>query len=185
MKARLSILILVLGVGAVLIGWVYESRLRSQVETRALEVPDNIDYFLANLDYRAIDASGALEYAFQSPRLEHYPLDDVSRIESPSLQIHGQRDGWEVDAREGEFRHADNLLRLRREVVMNRAGDDPLRVSTEILRFEPDRDLVSTEASVVIESRRGRIEADRASFDLAAGVYRFTRSRATYRNDGS
>jgi len=185
MKSRLLILIAVLGVGAVLLGWVYETQLRSRVESRVLEVPDNIDYFLANLNYRAIDTNGALEFAFQSPRLEHYPLDDVSHIESPALQIHGQRNGWEVAALEAEFHHADNLLRLRRQVVMYRTGADPLRLSTESLRFEPDRDLVSTEASVVIETGRGRIEADQASFDLAAGIYRFSRSRATYRNDGS
>ncbi len=185
MKSRLAILIAVLGVGAVLIGWVYESRLRPEVESRELVVPDDIDYFLANLVFRAIDADGNLEYEFHSPRLDHFPLDDLSRVETPSLQIYGQRDGWQVDAREGEFRHADNLLYLRREVVMERGGAEPLRLSTENMLFEPDRDFVSTQTDVVIETRNGRIEAARVSFDLAAGIYRFTRSSATYGNDGS
>ena len=185
MKSRLVILIAVLGVGAVLIGWVYESKLRSRVESRELVVPDDIDYFLANLKFRAIDDSGELEYEFQSPRLEHFPLGDLSRIETPLLQIHGRHHGWRVVAQEGEFRHADNQLYLRRDVVMNRDGAEPLRLSTESMLFEPGRDLVSTETEVVIETRQGNIRAARASFDLAAGIYRFTRSRATYLNDGS
>lgn len=185
MKSRLLILIAVLGVGAVLFGWVYESKLRSRVESRELVVPDNIDYFLANLNFRSIDDQGEIEYQFQSPRLEHYPRNDVSWIETPSLQIRDDPDGWQVDALEGEFQHADNLLRLRRQVVMKREGADPLRVLTESIRFEPDRELVSSEASVVIESARGRIEAEQASFDLAAGIYRFTNSRGVYRRDGS
>lgn len=185
MKSRLVILIAVLGVGAVLIGWVYESRLRPRVESRELVVPENIDYFLANLDYRAIDADGKLEYEFRSPRLEHFPHDDVSRIETPSLQIYGRHDDWRVDALEGEFRHADNQLYLRRQVVMNRDGADPLRLSTESILFEPDRGLVSSEDDVVIETRAGRIRAEQARFDLAAGIYRFTRSTAIYHHDGS
>ena len=185
MKSRLIILIVVLGVGAVLIGWIYESKLRQQVQPRELVVPDNIDYFLANLDYRAIDADGRLEYEFRSPRLEHYPRGDLSLIQTPSLQIHGHRDNWQVDAQEGEFQHGDNLLTLRRDVVMNRDGTDPLRLSTESIRFDPDRSLVSTDTEVVIETRHGHIKAARASFDLAAGIYRFTNSTAIYGNDGS
>jgi len=184
MKTRVIILIVVLGVGAVLIGWVYESQLRQQVTSRELVVPDNIDYFLANLDYRAIGADGRLEYEFRSPRLEHFPRDDLSMIQTPSLQIHGHRDDWRVNAEEGEFQHGENLLTLRRDVVMNREGADPLRLTTESIRFEPDRDLVTTDTEVVIETRHGRIEAARASFDLANGIYRFTRSSATY-HDGS
>ena len=185
MKYRLSILIALLGISAVLFGWVYESKLRFQIGTRELVVPDNIDYFFANLDYRSIDDSGRLDYEFHSPRVEHYPRGDVSRIQTPSLQIYSEPDGWKVDALEGEFLHADNLLRLRRQVVMERGGADPLQVLTESIRFEPDRELISSEASVVIESRRGRIEAERASFDLAAGIYRFTNSRGVYGRDGS
>jgi lipopolysaccharide export system protein LptC len=185
MKSRLTILIAVLGFGAVLLGWVYESQLRTRVETRELVVPDNIDYFLANLKFRAIDDDGELEYALQSPRLEHFPRGDLSRIQTPALQIYSPRDDWRVVALEGEFRHAENLLYLRRDVVMNREGVDPLRLSTESIRFEPGRDFVATEAEVVIETRAGRIEAERASFDLAAGIYRFTRSSAIYHNDGS
>jgi lipopolysaccharide export system protein LptC len=184
MKIRLLVVIAVVGVGAVVIGWIYESRLRPPVEAQELEVPDNIDYFLANLNYRAIDEDGRLEYEFRSPRLEHYPRDDVSRIELPSVDIYGNDGDWRVDALEGELRHADNLLRLSREVVMQRSGDNPLRVLSERVRFEPDQDLLSSESSIVMLSQQGRIEAERGEFDLADRVYRFSNSR-TILNDAA
>ena len=180
MKPRLIILVAVLGVAAVLAGWVYELRLRSPLQPQELLVPDNIDYFLTELDFRSIDDSGKLEFAFRSPRLEHFRRDDVSIIETPSLRIYTEPENWQVVAQEGEFVHRDNLLRLSRRVVMDRSGADPIRISTESIRFEPDLDRITAESPLVIESSRGRIEAEQASFDLAGGVYRFNRSRAVY-----
>jgi LPS export ABC transporter protein LptC len=150
-----------------------------------LEVPDNIDYFLVNLNYRAIDADGRLEYEFRSSRLEHYRRDDVSRMEVPSMDIYDQRGAWRVDALEGELRHAENLLRLSREVVMKRGGRKPLQVLTERIRFEPDKELVSSEASIVLLGAQGRIEAERGVFDLASGVYRFDNSKTVFVDAGS
>ena len=51
MKLRLLILVMVVGVAAVIAGWVYESRLRPQALSEELEVPDNIDYFLVLVTY--------------------------------------------------------------------------------------------------------------------------------------
>lgn len=182
MKFRLLILIAVFGVAAVVAGWVYESRLRPPAVAQELEVPDNIDYFLVDLNYRAIDETGRLEYEFRSPRLEHYRRDDVSRIEVPSVDIFGDRGDWRVDALEGELRHAENLLRLSRQVVMMRTGPQPLQVLTERIRFEPDRNLVSSEAAIVMLGNQGRIEAERGVFDLASGIYRFSNSKTVFDN---
>ena len=182
MKFRVLILIAVLGVAAVVAGWIYESRLRPPAVAQELEVPDNIDYFLVNLNYRAIDEDGRLEYEFRSPRLEHFRRDDVSRIEVPSVDIYGDGGDWRVDALEGELRHTENLLRLSRDVVMQRAGPRPLQVLTERIRFEPDKDLVSSEADIVMLGNQGRIEAERGEFDLAAGVYRFKNSKTVLDN---
>ncbi len=180
MKSRVLVLILVLGLVAIAAGWVYESRLRPREEPVALTIPDNIDYFLTYLNYRATNDSGVLDYEFSSSRLEHYRRDDVSRIEAPSLQIYRDPDLWQVDALTGEFEHAANLLRLSRQVVMQKTGDNPLELRTERIRFEPDRDLVASEASVTMRDSRSRVEAERAVFDLAGKVYRLSKTRAIY-----
>ena len=67
---------------------------------------------------------------------------------------------------------------------MLKQGDAPMQVYTESLSFEPDRELVRAESEIVMINRHGRIEAQRAEFDLAAKIYRFDRTRAVYRHDG-
>lgn len=180
MKTRLLIFVVIFGIGAAAVGWVYESRLRPEVEQAGLLIPDNIDYFLTNLNYRAMNTEGQLDFEFDSRRLEHYPRTDTSRIEIPSLQIYRDTDHWQVDAQRGEFQHRANTMRLQQQVVMSKSGENPLELHTESIRFEPDRDLVSTEASLLMRTRQSRIEADQGVFDLAARVYRLTGTRAVY-----
>jgi LPS export ABC transporter protein LptC len=184
-KSRLSILVIILGIVAIAAGWIYESRLRPEVERADLVIPDNIDYFLTNMRYRSMSTEGALDYEFNSRRLEHYRLNDVSHIEVPSLRIYRKTSQWKVDALKGEFLHQDNLLRLRQQVVMQKQGRNPMQMYTESIRFEPDRDLVSSEASVLIHSKQARIEAEQAIFDLAGEVYRFSKARTTYYHEDS
>lgn len=180
MRSRALIFVVVLGVIAVAAGWVYESQLRSRIETAEFTVPDSIDYFLTNLDYRAVDTNGDLDYEFSSRRLEHYPRNDVSLIEVPVLNIYRSSARWQVNALQGELQHKDNLLWLRDQVVMQKSGNDPFEVLTDSIRFEPERDLVSSEQAVLMRSNQARIEAEAAVFDLAARVYRLTRTRAIY-----
>jgi LPS export ABC transporter protein LptC len=85
MKLRLMVLVIILGIAASVLGWVYESRLRSQDDKADLIIPDNIDYFLTNLRYRVMNSEGILDFEFNSPRLEHYPGTDVSNIDVPSM----------------------------------------------------------------------------------------------------
>ena len=169
MKIRLLAFVLVLGLAAIAIGWVYESRLAPEEAPAATEIPDNIDFYLAEMRMRSIDRDGALDFELDSPRVEHLQRGDVSRIVQPRLRIHREPGNWTVEARRGRFEHRDNLLRLQREVIMRRAGDRPLELRTERIRFEPDRDLVATESSVsMLDGKDG-------------DIYRLTAARAVYR----
>jgi LPS export ABC transporter protein LptC len=180
MNLRLLVLVTILGIAAIALGWVYESRLRPQDEKAELIIPDNIDYYLTNLRYRAMNTEGSLDFEFNSPRLEHYPGTDVSNIEVPSIQIYREADHWLVDALNGEFLHQDNLLRLRNQVVIQKQGDNPFQMYTEGIRFEPDLNLVTSEAKVLMRSKQTQIEAEQAIFDLAGKIYRFNKTRSVY-----
>ena len=185
MKIRTYILIAVLGVSAIATGWFYESRVRTAQQKAELEIPENIDYFLTHLDYRAMAETGHPDFAFQSPRLEHHPVTDISHIQIPSIQIFRDPDPWLVDARKGEYQHRDNVLRLMHQVVMRREGIEPIEIYAERMRFEPDIDLVTSESDIVIESEVSRIEAEHAVFNLADRVYSMRNARTTYHNDQS
>jgi LPS export ABC transporter protein LptC len=137
------------------------------------------------MNYRALNAEGKLDFEFQTPRLEHFPHGDVSRIQVPSIQIQTDSDPWLVDSLAGEYQHANNLLRLTRQVVMQRHGESPMQVYSESIRFEPDRDLVTAESDTLMVVPQARIRADFAVFDLARKVYKFTRTHSVYKNENS
>jgi LPS export ABC transporter protein LptC len=185
MKSRFIIFVIIFGFGAIAVGWVYESRLRP-VEEKADQVfPDEIDYFLTNLRYRALKANGKLDFQLTSPRLEHYPRNDTSSIEVPSMQIYNDIDPWHIDALTGEYQHGNNLLQLKQEVVMQKQGPSPIQVYTESISFEPDRELISTDSEILMVSPQARIHAERAEFDLARKIYRFRKTRAVYSHEDS
>lgn len=185
MKIRTYILIAVLGISAIVTGWLYESRVRPAQEQADLKIPDNIDYFLTHLDYRAMAETGHPDFAFQSPRLEHQPVTDISHIQIPSMQIFRDPDPWLVDALKGEYRHRENVLRLMHQVVMRREGSEPVEIHAERMRFEPDIDLVTSESAIVMQNEVSRIEADHAVFNLADRVYSMRNARTIYHNDQS
>ncbi|MCP4768056.1 MAG: LPS export ABC transporter periplasmic protein LptC [Gammaproteobacteria bacterium] len=184
-KSRLLIFVIIFGIAAIAVGWVYESNLRPQEKEVQLVIPDDIDYFLTNMHYRALNEDGELDFHLYSPRLEHYPHNDVSEIEVPSMQVFRKSDPWQIDAITGEYLHRENLMRLRQEVVMQKQGAQPMRVYTDSIRFEPDRDLVTAESDILMISPQARIKAERAQFDLASKVYRFEKTRAVYHREDS
>jgi LPS export ABC transporter protein LptC len=174
---------LIFGIAAIAVGWVYESNLHPRENKTKLVIPDDIDYFLTNMNYRVLNAEGELDFELYSPRLEHYPHNDVSSIEVPSMQVYTQADPWQIDATSGEFMHAEELMRLRRDVVMQKAGTRPMQVYTESIRFELNRDLVTAETDILMISQQSRIQAEHAEFDLAGRVYKFKKARAVYHRE--
>ena len=185
MKSRVFIFVIIFGFGAIAVGWVYETSLRPDEKKASLVFPDDIDYFLTNLRYRALKADGKLDFQFRSPRLEHFPRNDISSIEEPSMQIYNDIDPWQIDALTGEYRHGNNRRQGNQQVVMQKQGPSPMQVYTESISFEPDRDLVSTDSEILMVSPQARIRAERAEFDLARKVYRFSKARAVYSHEDS
>ena len=176
---------LILGCAAVAVGWVYERSLREIGETASLSIPDDIDYFMTNMNYRALSSAGKLDFEFHTPRLEHYPHNDVSNLQTPSIRIETETLPWLVDSLVGEYQHANNLLHLTRDVVMQRKGQSPVQVFTQSIRFEPDREWITADSEITMLQPNSRIVAERGEFDLAGQVYKLKRTRAVYHHEDS
>lgn len=185
MKARWLPLVIIFGIAAIAVGWIYQSQSRSESASSATSIPDNIDYYLTHLNYRTMTKAGNLNYEFQSIRLEHHNLDDISHITRPSLQIYRNSEFWQVDSILGMIEHQSNLLRLEQQVVMLKSGDKALKITSESIRFEPDRDLVISDSGVIVTTATARIKAEAASLNLADKIYSFKKTRAIYHNENS
>lgn len=174
------VIVLIAGIIAIAVGWIYQSNSSSLATGTALEIPKNIDYFMTNFRYRSFDQSGQLDYQFESPYLEHYIKEDISRIEAPVVLAYRQSDDWRVEADIGEMYHRSNTMQLSNNVVMQKMGADPMLVRSESILFEPDRDLLVSDQGLVIESSNARIVAEQGVFDMQNQVYNLKTAKALY-----
>ena len=185
MNLRVIVAVVVFGIVAIALGWVYESQLKFKVPSAELVIPNNIDYYLTHIDYRVTNVEGNLDYEFSSPRLEHRPSTDISHIVSPAMQIYRVSEHWLVNSEQAQIQHRNNILMLQQNVVLQKLGDDPLHLTTETLQFEPDRDLVTMPEKVLIRSNSAQIEAEQATFNLNSKVYLLQKARTVYTNENS
>ncbi|MDJ0833460.1 MAG: LPS export ABC transporter periplasmic protein LptC [Gammaproteobacteria bacterium] len=166
--------------GAVSIGWFFETR-PSRLQLSPLEVPDNIDYYLANFSYRALDDNGLPHFELQSPYLEHYIREDVSQIEQPFIIYQADPHEWRASAEQGSLSHQQELLQLNRQVDLQRIGNQqPLQLNTEVMILETRNDQIELPEAVKITTDTMILHADNASLDILKNYYQFNQVRATY-----
>ncbi len=179
---KLSSIVLVLGAGiiAIVIGWIYQSQNKPAENRTELEIPIDIDYYLSQLTYRAMAKSGALDYELRSPYLRHYRRDDISRIDTPEIDIYRNDQHWQVEANTAEILHQENILYLKDDVLMQRQSGDAMQLRTKLLRFESDNDLIIGEQGVTITGKNTNIDADGAVFELDKNLYSLTNAKAVY-----
>lgn len=180
------LLVLIAGLLAIVVGWFYQAQLKErQVPTAELEIPDNIDYYFTNMTYRAMKDSGEPDYSFVSPRLEHQVRGDSSLIETPEVTIFGDDNRWQVVAEHGQLFHQTEVLQLQRRVVMEKQGNNPMRLESELAVFEASEETVRFPQEVSITSAEARISAASAIFDLKNNVFRFQKTRTVYQDETS
>ena len=174
------ILVFIAVLAAIAVGWVYQSRSKDTLGRPELEIPTDIDFFLSSMNYRVFNNSGNLDYQLQSPYLEHFIKDDISRIEAPRIQVYRDSGDWQIQASRGNILHRQEWLQLDTNVVMQRQGADAIQVRSESMLFKPDQDLIASQGIVTIESGNAKISGSKAVFDLRNNVYSLKNTRAIY-----
>jgi LPS export ABC transporter protein LptC len=174
------IMIFITVLGAIAVGWIYESRSKDNLVRPELEIPTDIDFFLSQLNYRVFNRSGGLDYQLQSPYLEHFIKNDISRIKQPMIQVYRESGDWQLEALHGAILHRQEWVQFDNNVVMEKVGAESIRVRSDSIIFKPDQDQVSTKTTVIIESNGARITGDQAIFDLRNEVYSLNNTRAIY-----
>lgn len=181
-KIFTAIFVIATLLGAIAVGWIYESRLNTAIAEPDLEIPTDIDYFLAEVKYQTYNETGALDTQLNSPYMEHFPLEDISRVKQPVVNVFRDSGDWRIQALSGDFLHQQNQYFLRKSVVIKRLGENPMQVRSESILIEPERDLISSNTEVIIELGGARISGDTAVFDLRNQVYSMKNTRAIYNN---
>jgi len=170
---------------AIAAGWIYQSKVGVKEPRTKLEIPVDIDYYLAEAKFRVMNQEGQLDYQMKTPYLQHIRGDDISEIDTPEIDIYRKNEHWQVTAQSARMMHKMNTLTLIDDVLMAKQGDKPMLFSAEIMHFESDLDLVTSERKVRMVSDKSSINADHAVFDLDKNIYRFTNTQAIYHNEKS
>ena len=185
MKLRLLLLTL-LGIAVALFaGWFLDEPPAPEVVDQ-LRVPDNIDYYLADVDYRAFNESGTVRYQLQTPYLEHYIREDISHLRVPRLHYHDD-DGsqWRLGADEGSLLHASEQFELRQQALLERQhGDRPMQLASQVFRFDSQAEQLEVPQDLTLTSPGLQLNAANALLDIGNQRYRFHRVRAVYQRTG-
>ena len=182
-KRPAIIAVAVAALAAIAVGWFYESR--TAVSHPILEIPSDIDYFLSDFQYKSMNADGDLDFEMQSPYLEHLTVANISLIDNPTMQIYREADDWQIESLSGRLFHEQNSLQLEENVMMQREGNNPLQVRSELMLFELDLDLISTSKPIQIESNIAIINGSEAIFDLKKKIYKLKNTKAIYYRENS
>ena len=122
------------------------------VDATALRGESEPDGFVVNGRYLSFDETGRLTTRFQSPRIEQFDARNETIMESPMATLYGESGTapWRVEANEGRFLEADNLVHLTGDVRVTREAENgrPLTLTTTALTLDNSERTVYTEAPV-------------------------------------
>ncbi len=178
-RSRRLLLYALLAIAALIAGRYIETPSPIAVKPRE-KPPDNIDFYLSGVDYRAMDRQGQLRYRLRSPLLEHYRREDVSRVQRPDIEYRLPGKRWRLAARQGEMQHRQKRLLLQRGVRLRREGSRPMQLDTGQLELQTETRIVRLPEALRLESPGLQLEADSAVLQLDRGRYRFQRVRAVH-----
>jgi len=180
MKASYLLSITLLVSAALGLGWFFENRI-PQLETNSLQVPDNIDYYLSNINYRSMNQQGSVHYRFQSSYLEHYIREDISHIDQPSIQFNGEKSHWLIQAKNGKIQHKQEIFELHQQVELrNQSSRDPMLVNTQLMIMKPQNNLIEIPQSMTVITDNLNMQATSAVLDIDQNNHKFTGVKATY-----
>lgn len=162
-------------------GWFYDTRTPLHTEN-PLQVPDNIDYYLSKVNYRAMNKLGRLHFRLQTPYLEHYIEQDISHIQQPIIDYYNNLDQWHVTALKGSLIHQTEVFQLNQQVSLTRLNPlQPMQLDTELMIFTTQTDQIDMPQPVTVTTDKLHLQADNAWMDMSKNRYRFNQVKATYK----
>ncbi|MFO7993694.1 MAG: LPS export ABC transporter periplasmic protein LptC [Marinobacter sp.] len=122
------------------------------IDAESLRGESEPDGFVVNGHYLSYDESGRLTTRFRSPRIEQFEGRSETIMNSPRATLYGEEGSppWQVQASEGRFLEADDLVHLTGDVRVIREADGgrPLTLTTTALTLNNSERTVYTDKPV-------------------------------------
>ncbi len=180
MKPGYLFIIIIFISAALGIGWIYDNR-TTEIPTSSLQVPDNIDYYLSNINFRSMNQQGSIHYLLKSPYLEHFIRENISHIQKPSIQLNGEKSGWFMKAKTGKLQHKEEVFELQNQVKLKRnSQQDPMLLSTELMFIRPKTNLIDIPVDITATTDNLNLQATSAQLDIDKNNYKFNQVKVKY-----
>ncbi|MGM0702650.1 MAG: LPS export ABC transporter periplasmic protein LptC [Pseudomonadota bacterium] len=156
---RFWLLLLVIGLGGILL-WLdpREPAPPGPVPSDAAGEPD---YYLEEARLTRFDATGDAHQRLVTPRLSHTPHDDVTRLETPRVELiddSGRR--WLANGNAGRLGANGNPLTLSGDARLV-APAERWQLDTEVLHYDADIGHAWSETSATLRQPPQRMRGDR------------------------
>lgn len=169
-------------IGALGIGWFFDSQ-KVISKKNELQVPDNIDYYLAGVNYHAFNDQGLTRFQLRSPYLEHFIREDTSHLIQPTLNYFTDTGEWKLSAKKGSLQHKTEIFQLQQQAsVRSFNTKDPFTVNSELMVFKSESELLEIPQALQIYSQDLKLNAASAVLDLKNDLHEFVRVKAIYDN---
>lgn len=134
--------------------WALEISRRGDDDKPAQAARTEPDYFVEDFSYMRLAPNGKAQYLITGSKLVHYPADDSSVIEQPSVRsFSAQSSPMTLRAKRAKITKQQRELHLYDDVRLERPqtrGKEPVVVESDYMLALPDEDIVKTDRQVVI-----------------------------------
>lgn len=129
------------------------------VDAAALRGEAEPDSFVIGGQYLSFSDTGQLASRIRSQRIEQFESDQLTRMEQPRAMLFGEAGNasWEVEAADGEFLEARDLIQLTGDVRIVRLADQrgPMTLTTQALTLNNGEHTIYTDEPVEINDALG------------------------------
>jgi len=141
--------------------WALEIALRGGDEAQPKTARTDPDYVIEEFSYTRLAPNGKAQYLITGSKLVHYPADDSSVIERPTVRSFSAKSSpMTLRAQRATITQQQHELHLYDEVRLERPqtrGAESLVVESDYMLALPDNDLVKTDQPVVIRVGESRL----------------------------
>ncbi len=140
----------------------------------SLQLSDDYDAFATEVVSTKFSKLGVKKYELSSPRLNHYQVDNQTRVETPALYIYNnQNESWLITAQYATATKGKSVIEFVQHVDVSGAGTvnhKNTQLLTEKISFYPDKNIANTPLPVTIVQPGSIIHATGMEVAFNAGT---------------
>ncbi|MCH9770684.1 MAG: LPS export ABC transporter periplasmic protein LptC [Gammaproteobacteria bacterium] len=111
------------------------------------------DTYIRNFNYSAYDRQGHLKCVIKSPKLMHYPKNDMAYLTTPDIIFYGKQSPWHITADHGKSMQQNNKIILWGHVIIQQMAtkkQSSTRILTPKIIIYPQRSYAQSNKPITV-----------------------------------